>query len=327
MRRIGLGVALCTTTVVLAASGTAGAATTIGSSLGHSPSASDLNCNAGHQCTLIQPNLNPAFRAAGGLTAPFTGVISRFRVLSANSAPPVSFRVIQFLAPTGIGKGTVPSLPLVAGLNTLPARLPITVGDYLGVDCCKTSDHHQIAFGTGDGADTIPLWGNTSAGPLPDGGTGTPVDGTSFNGRELLINADIEADADQDGFGDDSQDKCVGTVGPYNGCPNTFTIGKPKAKGKKVTLTASVPGAGTLKAGSSSDASVATVAKSRAFLKPITKTLSSTSKQNVPLTLKLSKSGRKKLASKGKLKLKIKVVYTPSGGPPASNTAKAKLKK
>jgi hypothetical protein len=93
-----------------------------------------------------------------------------------------------------------------------------------------------------------------------------------------------------------------------------------------VMLTATVPGTGTLKAGSSNDATVASAAKAKPLLKPVSQTLSSTTKQDIPLTLKLSKAGKRKLAAKGKLKLTIKVVYIPTGGPAGSQTAKVTLK-
>lgn len=44
------------------------------------------------------------------------------------------------------------------------------------------------------------------------------------------------------------------------------------------------------------------------------------------LTLKLTKAGIGKLVDVGKLKLKVKAVYTPVGGPPGSQTKKTKLK-
>ena len=42
--------------------------------------------------------------------------------------------------------------------------------------------------------------------------------------------------------------------------------------------------------------------------------------------LKLTKAARRKLADKGKLKVRVKAIYMPTGGPPGSKTAKATLK-
>jgi len=89
-----------------------------------------------------------------------------------------------------------------------------------------------------------------------------------------------------------------------------------------VKATATVPGAGTLAVGSASDKALAS-AKS---LKVAERTLTGTAKQQVKLTLKLTKSAISRLADSGKLKLKVKAVYTPVGGPAGSDVAKKKLK-
>ena len=135
------------------------------------------------------------------------------------------------------------------------------------------------------------------------------------------------ADADHDGYGDETQDKCVGTAGTFNGCPNTVTVNKLKQKGTKpkVKVKVTVPGAGTLEAGSASDPMLASSA-TKTSLKPVTETLTSTTKQHVVLILKLTKSAKRKLSEKGKLKAKVKVLYTPPGGPAGSQTGKVKLK-
>ncbi len=122
------------------------------------------------------------------------------------------------------------------------------------------------------------------------------------------------SDSDHDDYGDETQDKCVGTAGTTNGCPNTLTSASAAQVGKspRITVTATVPGAGTLKAGDASDASVASA--SAVKLTPVTQNLTSTTSQQVPLTLSLTKQAKKKLKKKGKLKVQVKVLYTPPGG-------------
>jgi hypothetical protein len=162
-------------------------------------------------------------------------------------------------------------------------------------------------------------------------GSGDPPPGTTKTyapntDNQIDVSAVLEPDADRDGFGDESQDRCVGTPGTANGCPSTVTIDKLKQKGTKpkVKVTVTVPGAGTLKVGSPSDPALASAAAKS--LKPATTTLTATAKQQAKLTLKLTKSAIGKLEDVGKLKLKVKAVYTPVGGPPGSQTKKAKLK-
>ena len=54
--------------------------------------------------------------------------------------------------------------------------------------------------------------------------------------------------------------------------------------------------------------------------------MTSTTQQQVTLTMKLTKAAKRKLTGKGKLKVRVKAVYTPTGGPPGSTTAKATLR-
>jgi hypothetical protein len=105
----------------------------------------------------------------------------------------------------------------------------------------------------------------------------------------------------------------------------TLDSAKQKGKKPKIKVTTTVPGAGTLQAGSANDASLAS-ASGGTSLKAVSQAITATSRQQLILTLKLTKSARKKLASKGRLKTQVKVVYTPTGGPPGSQTRKVKLK-
>ena len=162
--------------------------------------------------------------------------------------------------------------------------------------------------------------------------TGEPALGASvdypFTDSNVRLNASavVEPDTDRDVFGDESQDRCVGTAGPFSGCPSEVALGKPKGKKrKKIIVAATVPGAGTLSAGVASDPALATAAKGKP-LRPVTETVTVTTRQTVRLVLKLTKGAKKKLRRKGKLRLKVKAVYTPSGGPPSSATRKAKIK-
>jgi hypothetical protein len=144
--------------------------------------------------------------------------------------------------------------------------------------------------------------------------------------------AQSEPDADLDGFGDTTQDKCVGKAGPYAGCPNTFTFEKIAPHGQFVRVTVKVPGAGTLTAGDAADKSlVATTAKKRPLrLRKASLALSSTQQNDVTISPKLT-AYSKRVLEKGRknpnirLTLRIKVVYTPPGGPPGSQVSPISL--
>ena len=127
---------------------------------------------------------------------------------------------------TLVGEST--SKTLTGGtLNTFATRIPVQAGDRIGV---RTGSN-------GGGPCTFPYDGISadmnSLGPGYDiwsfqkmsDPTFNPPVGTSvaFNDDTLeqLVNiaAVVEPDADGDGFGDESQDKCPGVAGANNGCP------------------------------------------------------------------------------------------------------------
>lgn len=100
--------------------------------------------------------------------------------------------------------------------------------------------------------------------------------------------------------------------------PNTITLGKPILNKKKGTakLPVAVPGAGILK--------VADVKKTKKRVKA--KTVQVTAAGTINLPVKPTKSARKALASKGKLKIKVAVTFTPTGGFAGTTTRKLALK-
>ena len=203
--------------------------------------------------------------------------------------------------------------------RSFATRLSIRAGDLIAVDG-PASAAAPLAYRSGGGTNARfnpPLLeGDPARSPNGFGG--------GFNG---MVSAQLEPDADNDGFGDETQDKCVGTAGTANGCPSTVTIDKLKQKGdSKLKVTATVPGAGSLDVGSASDPVLASAAGTKKSLKAVTKTLTATTKQQVKLTLRLTKSAIGKLDEAGKLKVKVKAVYTPAGGPAGSQTKRKNLK-
>lgn len=99
---------------------------------------------------------------------------------------------------------------------------------------------------------------------------------------------------------------------------NLVSLGKPILNKKKGTakLPVTVPGAGTL--------TIADVKQTKKRIK--TKTLTATAAGTLNLPVKPTKSARKILAEKGKLKIKVAVTFTPTGGFPATVTRKLTLK-
>lgn len=99
---------------------------------------------------------------------------------------------------------------------------------------------------------------------------------------------------------------------------NVIVLGKPALNKKKGTakLPVTVPGAGTL--------TIADVKKTKKRVKA--KTLTATAAGTLSLPVKPTKSARETLKEKGKLKLKVAVTFTPTGGFAAAVTRKLTLK-
>ena len=124
--------------------------------------------------------------------------------------------------PEWTGAGTSAARATVVGTSPFFAtRLRISAGDGIGVDD-STSGQFFGGAGTGVGV----LWRPQ----LGDGVTRSPT----VAGGVPLVQAQVEADSDRDGFGDESQDDCPGEAGGSNGCettpPETIITERPQSK-------------------------------------------------------------------------------------------------
>jgi hypothetical protein len=154
-------------------------------------------------CTVTQ-TAEPAVT----LTAPISGVITRWRVRSI-SLGSVTLRVLR-PNPDGTFTAVASSVPQsmtqrpAAGRDVayaFKARMVVLEGDRIAVDRDRKAGgifrnrSTNPAFQTGIFVPPLP---DNAAAPLRQGQAGI----------ELMVNADIEIDADADGFGDESQDNC-----------------------------------------------------------------------------------------------------------------------
>ena len=182
------------------------ATTTIGTSLAGLPSGG-FGCLGG--CTFSFPTPEPMTPSA--VLAPVDGVVVRWRVKVGILSSPAALRILRpgtSDTRTGAGTGPIENPPPMS-TSTYDVRLPIQAGDGIGLNCCDVYPQAAYFFAA---PSTAVYWQPALAdGDPPTMGTGS--------GSEPLLNADIEADADRDGFGDESQDRCLGTGGPENGCP------------------------------------------------------------------------------------------------------------
>jgi len=143
---------------------------------------------------------------------------------------------------------------------------------------------------------------------------GFPVTGESY----LFRNGNL-ADGESDAFSSFSGYRLnISAVFVYS---NAFTLGKAKLNKKKgtATLTATVPNPGEL-TGSGNGVKVASVAGA-----VTSKTV--TAPGAVKLTIRAKGKKKATLNETGKVKVKPKITYTPTGGDPSTQSKKLKLKK
>ena len=157
-----------------------------------------------------------------------------------------------------LGESTVTAF---GGQNSFDARIPVSAGD-------------RIALGSGGGEDTIVCKSEASPGAIgivvstPGvGGTVPYVEQPSAPFRVPLA-AVLEPDADHDGFGDETQDKCPQVATTQGPCP-AVTIDAVSLKGKNsvtvlvaVNETAPVSVTGTVKLGKGKKAKLKAPTKS-----------------------------------------------------------------
>jgi hypothetical protein len=315
------------------------AVTTFGSTLANTPMAVNDDCNAAHKCTIIQGAANPSFISGGALFAPRPGVITRFRVKSANAGSAVNFRVLRPNIAEGSFAGiyTGADLPLVPGINSQEARVPVLFGDVIGLNCCQNASNNQILFDGGVGGGSIvTAFGRFGANALLTDGVEAGADGSLGpigHVNELLLNADLEADADGDGFGDETQDLCAGQSGAHTACSNVFTASAAAIRGGRATLTADLPGTGTLSVGAPGAKSFfAAKNKKRkpagSPFKPASGTEAVPKPTTMVLVLEPTGATKKSLKkAKKRLRVNFDVVYTPTGGSPSRQTLSVRLKK
>ena len=199
VHRIGVASAFVATVFALAAPGGAVAATTVGETFGGL-----VDCGASTRLQSVSPG--------GQYAAPFAGVITQWSFL-ADGSPPTQMKLKVGRSAGGndftiVGEsGLSPIAPGI--LNSFSTRISVIAGDVIGM-YPSTSGH---CAQTGQSGYTSVFKSVTDVPPMTT---------TTFAPESNVkndISALLEADADHDGFGDETQDQCLGTTGPQNGCP------------------------------------------------------------------------------------------------------------
>jgi hypothetical protein len=223
-----------------------------------------------------------------------------------------------------------------AGLvTTFLTRIPVDPGDRLGLrsveattGCCQ--------FPTSQ-SDTFSFEAPASDPNRGDVRTLTPTSLSLIN-----VAAVLEADADGDGFGDETQDACLGEAGPNSGCatppanppqpqpppPQPAPPGPPAPPGQALVVTLDLnANKQTVKkkvkfsATATADSTLTAEGKK---IKETTKELAAN--QETTVKAKLKRKALNRIEDKGKGKVKITATATDQSGATDSDTVKVKLK-
>lgn len=308
-----LAIALATITVALAAVGpaSASAATEFGS-----------NCSATDvESELTFLDLSHSAAEPLPVSAPVTGVITQGKSSIGLSFPPgalsVTLQVYRAAGPdqfTLVGQSS--PAPVSPGANVFATRVPVQVGDHVGFSgqagggqlglFCETSDPaDKMAY-----TDTQPSLGGTSSFETADG-------------YRAPIAAVIEPDADNDGYGDETQDSCPQSAAFQVPCPVIVldASAKPGKKAVTVVLAASSEGPVSVKG-------VARLGKGKkATLKAKPKTVIPGRLASFKLKFKAKLIKRlQELEPSKKLTLKITASATNVAGQISTDKLKVKLK-
>ena len=186
-------------------------------------------------CTLVSyvnpvdPNGDPY---AGG--SPVDGVITTFSIRATAVGAPaqITFRVGDVARPNagdpdnavGDVTATGPTVTIsvvddIYGVpvSSFPARVPVAKGQHLAID---NPGGVNAVYATSGARFTYAF-----APPLVDGQAPRASSGVT---EELLVSATVEPDADRDGFGDETQDRCP-TDASLQGACQDGTVTTPKA--------------------------------------------------------------------------------------------------
>jgi hypothetical protein len=331
LRRVmGLGLVTVALVLLWAVPGTAGAAVQLGQVAAVSPYPCALNINVVQTTTV--GGVNYQVPVPGG-------VITSWSHRGITPAPAGSGR-LQIWDSTGgtnftlIGRSDLE--PFTAGLvTTFLTRIPVDPGDLLGL--------RSVEAGTGCTNANAPV-GNIAMAeivnvPDPEPGDERTFNYVSINTRLVNVAAVLEPDADADGFGDETQDACLGEAGPEDGCltppanppqpepppPEQPPAGPPAPPPEALTLDLGAKKQEVKKnvkfSATASVASTLTVEGSK--IKETTTQLEAD--QKTTIKAKLKGKARNRFEEKGKGKVKVTGTVSDLSGT-ATDTVKAKLK-
>lgn len=300
MKTLRLPVLVAVLSTALALASSAGAATTIGSK---------CVSNSGSPST----HFTTGTSNGESYVVPFNGVLTTWGTDRTQDPNPASVAAVLG-SPTGPNWVVLSSTAYenVPGSSaaSFAARLPVSAGQTLG--SATFYSNPPVMCSTSNISDAGVYYGNPIA-------VGTPFSPTTINSYKAAIWATIEPDADGDGYGDDSQDKCPQSAAWQNPCPELKIAQQLSASSSEIKILASTTVDTTLTA----TATVTIASKTKATFK--SKATAFTAGKFKTIKLKLPSSVKNALKKKS---LKATVTLSGNGiANTATTTSKVTLKK
>jgi hypothetical protein len=203
-------------------------------------------------CTVLNLSIGDGGGVApGGVLAPSNGVITRWRANMSPVGPVTSMtvtpRVLSRTLPNKLNalrSGILHPVPGPGGVLEFADRLTVSAGDYFGLDITTVSSGGTAGPYMESSVNPVPARYFDVTPPLADGASITlgTVLGSSY--EKLQINADVEPDADGDGYGDETQDLCVARADVHTACPPPL-VTEPKLAKNAFSFTSDIPGKAT----------------------------------------------------------------------------------
>jgi hypothetical protein len=220
---VGWTLAALLTMAVAAAQ--AGAAVTIGAT----PSVDGFTCSPGSNAMTVLQRTRPP--AGPQYSAPSPGVITSWSIRSGASIPAHTRLQVARVGATDATLVGRSGREIVAAnaVNTFPTRVSVSAGDVIGVLYVGGSSVECSAITTGAAA-AVTLGTEHQPGEL--------FGFTSQPSMQLSVSAQLEPDADNDGFGDETQDQCTSDANTQGTCadrtpPSASIAKKPKKRSSK----------------------------------------------------------------------------------------------
>ncbi|HEY0392795.1 MAG TPA: hypothetical protein VGC63_13925 [Solirubrobacterales bacterium] len=152
-------------------------------------------------------------------TMPVAGVITRWTLAAVSELPPgVLNQRLKMFRPAGapgqyqvIGESAAVSIS--PGANAFPTRIPVHAGDLIGSSGFTFEGPATLFCETTNPGERLGIF----AGDPPPGSVATLIE--EEGGFQNPITVTIEPDADNDGYGDETQDNCPQSAATQAPCP------------------------------------------------------------------------------------------------------------